>query len=267
MVQALQGASLDERIAHLRELFVASSPESIEAYRQRLYTSWIYHDSALEGVVYTPQELNAALAPKPSREVLDDPAYDEIRQHRDAITFVRELAHKKRLNLSLDVVKKIYLVLVPDEHEGKANPKYRKDIPVQRTYLHDIIPPDKISYRLRNLIQWINAPETRRSLHVLRLAARAHHQFLEIYPFPKYSGKVARLLMNLILLHHGYPPAVLHATERQRYYEALRGPDTATSMLVHAALVSSVESAIRFLEDEKQKALVRHKLRRFAPAK
>ncbi len=152
--------------------------------------------------------------------------------------------------MSLDVIKAIYATLAPEEAEGKGPPKYRKDMPLHRLYFHEIAQPDKISYRMRQLVQWVNAPETRRSTHAVRLAAKAHYQLLHIYPFPKHSGKVARLLMNLLLMRAGYPPTVIHATERQRYYEALKTSGNATASLIHEALVASVESTIRVFEGE-----------------
>jgi Fic family protein len=222
----------------------------VEDYRQRLDASWIYHDSALEGVVYTMEELSAALLDQPVSDSSMIPMYDEIRQHMAAVGLIREMAEKNRLKVSLEVVKKIYAQLAPEELEGKGGPRYRKDMPLHRLYFHDISPPDKISYRMRQLIQWMNAADTRRSTHAVRLAAKAHYHMLHIYPFPKHSGKVARLVMNLILLRNGYPPAVIHATERQRYYEALKSSENAAAAIVHEALVASVESAIRFFEGE-----------------
>jgi Fic family protein len=222
----------------------------VEDYRQRLDASWIYHDSALEGVVYTMEELSAALLDQPVSDSSMIPMYDEIRQHMAAVGLIREMAEKNRLKVSLEVVKKIYAQLAPEELEGKGGPRYRKDMPLHRLYFHDISPPDKVSYRMRQLIQWMNAADTRRSTHAVRLAAKAHYHMLHIYPFPKHSGKVARLVMNLILLRNGYPPAVIHATERQRYYEALKSSENAAAAIVHEALVASVESAIRFFEGE-----------------
>jgi Fic family protein len=102
---------------------------------------------------------------------------------------------------------------------------------------------------MRQLMPWINAPETKRSTHPVRLSAKAHYQMLHVYPFPRHSGKVARLVMNLILLRHGYPPVIIHATERQRYYEALKTSDNAVAKLVNEALGASVESAIRYFEE------------------
>jgi tyrosine-protein phosphatase YwqE len=55
--------------------------------------------------------------------------------------------------------------------------------------------------------------------------------------------------MNLILMRAGYPPVIVHATERQRYYEALKASENHVATLVNEALVASVESAIRYFEE------------------
>lgn len=247
----MQAQRLDERLQVLHAKCEKASPEAIKEYTRVLDVSWIYHDSALEGVVYNMDELRAALRAVAGQ---DDtslvPAFDEIRQNLEAIELVRELADKKRLTISLEVIKKIYATLAPEEIEGRSPPKYRKDMPLHRMYFHDISRPEKISYKMRQLVAWMNSPETKRATHTLRLAAKAHYTILHIYPFPKMSGKVARLLMNLILLRGGYPPAIVHATERQRYYDALKTSDNATAKLVTEALVASMNSAIRYYEQE-----------------
>jgi hypothetical protein len=50
-------------------------------------------------------------------------------------------------------------------------------------------------------------------------------------------------------MRQGYPPAIVHATERQRYYDALKTSEDATARIVTDALASSVESTIRFYEE------------------
>jgi Fic family protein len=139
--------------------------------------------------------------------------------------------------------------LAPDDTESsKGPPKYRKEMPVHRLYFHEIATPDKISPKLRQLVDWVNSPEAKRATHPVRLAAKAHYQLLHIYPFAKHSGKVSRLFMNLILLRHGFPPVIIHSTERQQYYEALRVEQNEMAALVHSAFRASVESAIKFFE-------------------
>lgn len=252
MVQTLQGSNVDERVAYLQALIKRTKPAAYERFETKLDMSWIYHDSALEGVVYTPQELSEALGGITPEDPALIPTYDEIRQHQRSIELIRDLAKKKRSIITLDLIKKVYSVLVPEEAEGKGGPKYRKDIPIQRMYFHDIAPPDKITYKLRQLTQWVNAAETKRSTHIMRIAAKFHHQFLHIYPYPKQSGKVARLLMNMLLLQHGYPAVIIHSTERQRYFEAIKGNENVSAAIVNEAMVGSVESAIRYLEAEEE---------------
>jgi Fic family protein len=246
----VQAQRLDKRLHKLHEKMEGASEEALDHYNRMLELSWIYHDSALEGVVYNMDELKAALDGQVASDTSLIPVYDEIRQNKAAIDMIRELSQKKRLTISLDVIKKIYATLAPEEVEGKNPPKYRKDMPLHRMYFHEIAPPEKISYKMRQLVQWMNSAETKRATHTLRLAAKSHYQLLHIYPFPKQSGKVARLLMNLILLRGNYPPAVIHATERQRYYDALKTSDNATSRVVTEALVASMDSAIRYFETE-----------------
>jgi Fic family protein len=225
-------------------------PEVHAKYRVDLDTSWIAHDSALEGVVYTLVELRGAVEASDTTAAFDSslqPVVEEIRRHREALNFVREYALKRRQPITVDVVKKIFCVLHPEEGDPKTA-KYRKDIPQHRLYFHEYAPPDKIAYKLRQVIDWANDPETRRTRTPLRLAARAHYDILRIFPFATDSGKVARLVMNLMLLRSGYPPAIIHSTERQRYYEALKGSSATMYTIVQDAIENSLASIEKLLD-------------------
>jgi Fic family protein len=72
---------------------------------------------------------------------------------------------------------------------------------------------------------------------------------LSTYPWTKNSGKVARLLMNFMLLRHGYLPAVIHSIERQRYYEVLRFENEGLLNLVVESLENSIETTTKFLDE------------------
>jgi Fic family protein len=251
LVQALQGPSLEERVAQLQELLDSADAQVRREYQERFDIAWIYHDSALEGVVYSMDELRAAIYDEAITDPALIPVYDEVRNHMGAIEMIREMSSRRRFTVNLDVIKKLYAQLAPEELEGKGPPKYRKDMPLHRLYFHEISQPDKISYRMRQLVQWLSDPETKKTMHPVRMASKAHYQLLHIYPFPRHSGKVARLVMNLILMRGGFPPVVIHATERQRYYEALRSGEDATANLVNQALGAAIETAIQYFEEMK----------------
>jgi Fic/DOC family len=47
----------------------------------------------------------------------------------------------------------------------------------------------------------------------------AHHGFLAVHPFLDGNGRTARLLLNLMLLRDGYPPALLLQEWRLGYLD------------------------------------------------
>lgn len=43
-----------------------------------------------------------------------------------------------------------------------------------------------------------------------------------IHPFDDGNGRMARLLMNLLLIKHGFPPAIVRTEDKANYFAALR---------------------------------------------
>lgn len=247
-------ASIEERYAKIRERIAQTDDTFRAEYEENLLISWIYHDSALEGVVYTYEELRMAI--NPNITVVPDSSLqtvcDEIRRHKAAIDFVREHGEKKRVPITIDTMKRIYLILHPEEGDLKTV-KYRKDIPQHRLYFHEYAAPDKIAYKVRQVFDWLNGPEPKKMKNAVRIAARAHYDLLRVFPFPLDSGKVARLFMNLLLLRADCPPALIHSTERQRYYEALRGSLPTINAMVNEAIVNALSSVEKRLDERQTK--------------
>ncbi|MEK6608626.1 MAG: Fic family protein [Myxococcota bacterium] len=253
-------AEIDARAQEVVER-LGKAPAGVRgALEAKLDISWIYHDNALEGLVLTFGELKAATDARIISDSTLIPAYDDIRNHRDAIALVREMSAKRKAAITLETLKKIHEVLMPDLEATEG--KYRKDHPIHRQYFHEIASPDKISYKMRRLIDWVAGDEARIEQPVRR-ATKVHLRLMQIFPWSKNSGKIARLIMNLMLLRDGYPPAIIHAIDRQRYYESLRLPpgaqdeeddDGAEALLalVVEALRAGFDSALRFVDEAKE---------------
>ena len=243
---------LDAKLESLRVRKAAEDPRVLAAYSDKVDIGWIYHDNALEGVVLTSGEIRDALDRKMISDVSLVSLYEEIRSHKGAIDFVRELAkehsaHKKKTGLiTVELIKQLHELLTPED-KAKGNP-YRKDNPLHRSYFHEIAPADKIPMRMRKLCEWLDEEETE-SLHPISRAAGLHFRLMAIYPWTKNSGKVARLLMNLLLIRDGYPLGMIHSMERQRYYDSLRAENGQLSQLVTDALMNYVNTTLRFLEE------------------
>lgn len=55
--------------------------------------------------------------------------------------------------------------------------------------------------------------------------AIAHASFERIHPFLDGNGRTGRLVLNLILVRFGYPPAIIYKRDRTKYLGALRRAD------------------------------------------
>jgi Fic family protein len=238
---------LDAKMDALRGKQISFPQNILKDYRDRLDVSWIFHDNALEGVVLSYSELKAAIDQRIISDVTLIPMYEEVRNQKLAVDFVREAnTAKKPIAIDLELVRKLYAMLTP-EAAAKGYP-YRRENPLHRLYYHEIAAPEKISYKMRKLGEWLESDEFQ-ELHPITRATKAHFRLLAVYPWTKNSGKVARLLMNYILLRHGYLPAVIHSIERQRYYEVLRLENDGLLNLVIESLENSIETTAKFLDE------------------
>jgi Fic family protein len=238
---------MDSKMETLRARSGAFPAKILKDYQDRLDVSWIFHDNALEGVVLSYSELKAAIDQRIISDVTLIPMYEEVRNHKAAVDYVREASTaKKPPAVDLELVRKLYAILTPEE-AAKGYP-YRRENPLHRLYYHEIAPPEKITPRMRKLDEWMKSDEFT-ELHPITRATKAHFRVLSAYPWTKNSGKVARLLMNFILIRHGYLPAVIHSIERQRYYEVLRFENDGLLNLVVESLENSIETTAKFLDE------------------
>ncbi len=232
---------IDDRMEDLADRMRAD-PELAGEFLPRYELSWLYHENALEGVVYSSQELTTALAQPTLTDANFVSMLAEIRNHKTAFDLIREEAKAKKLKLSPALSKRLYETL-GQGIEGRSVADYRKDMPLHRAYFHDIAQPTRIVPLLQKLFDACETADFRNA-HPIQQATRLHHGFMQVFPYTENSGRVARLLMNLILFHAGFQlPVIIHATDRQRYYESLRLPETALRDLTLEALDNALSQA------------------------
>ena len=97
--------------------------------------------------------------------------------------------------------------------------------------------PLKVSDLMADFIDWLSREN---KLHPVELAGEAHYRLVSIHPVVDGNGRTARLLMNLILMMLGYPPALIRKEDRLVYLSALEkaqlggSPDDYTRIIVKA---------------------------------
>ena len=238
---------IDDRMEDVADR-MRGDPEISSEFLLKYELSWLYHENALEGVVYTGQELATALQNAPLADATFVGALHEIRNHKIAIDLVREEAKAKKLRVNLTLVRKLYETLGAGI-EGRSEAEFRKDMPLHRSYFHEIAQPAKIPAALQKVLDGCESADFRNA-HPIQRSARLHHGFMQVFPYTENSGRVARLLANLVLLQAGYKvPCIIHATDRQRYYESLRVPETTLRDLTIEALDNALAQGEKFFRE------------------
>jgi len=237
--------NLDDKGERVRELMEKISAANLSLFWSQLDISAIYHDRAIEGEVVSPDELSAAFDPRMISDASRIALFTALRNHRQAFIKVRELSRVPDLTFTLQTFQMFHVLF--STREGDEDSGFRRDIPLHRTYFHEISQAAYIDNSMAELISWMNDPADRQELHPVLWAARFHHRFMRIFPFLNTSGKVGRAIMNVYLLRNGYLPAVVHATDRQRYYETIRSSAPDLVQLIVDSETASFDSAIRFL--------------------
>lgn len=70
--------------------------------------------------------------------------------------------------------------------------------------------------------------------------AGLHTRFEQIHPFLDGNGRAGRLLLNLVLVRLGYPPAIIYKRQRREYLRALRRADTGDCGLLGEMLARAI---------------------------
>lgn len=99
---------------------------------------------------------------------------------------------------------------------------------------HDIAPfPDgmtppswpDIPASMRDWITDAQALRDADQTSLIEQLANLHGRFEQIHPFLDGNGRAGRLVLNLLLVRLGYPPAIVYKADRPRYLTALRRCD------------------------------------------
>ena len=236
---------IDERTRHVRAL-LATSGLSAQEFQDMYDASWIYHENGLEGVVLTYPEIKSAIDNKIISDVSLLPTYKDIKNQKRCIDIVREKALTKRFNVTLSFLHELRGILLDDANAGAT---FRRDIPIHRTYFHEIAQPSKIPTLLAKVIDYLKQKE--KDQNPIEFAANVHHRFIRVFPYSQHSGTIGRLLCNFVLMRAGYLPAIIHASDRQRYYDALRGSERDFRVFLAEAMENSLENALRFCAQER----------------
>ncbi len=89
----------------------------------------------------------------------------------------------------------------------------------------DYATPEETPSLMTDLVDWYNQAEVEGKLTPIELAALFHYRYIRIHPFEDGNGRIARLMVNFILMRHDYPMIVVRSRKKQDYLDALHKAD------------------------------------------
>jgi Fic family protein len=149
----------------------------------------------------------------------------EATNHAKALDYIHQFVNQNPQSLTERDLLKIHEIIlagVDDENAGT----YR-NVAVRISGSTVVMPnPMKIPELMKKYIKWL---QTTRDFHPAALASEVHYKLVTIHPFVDGNGRTARLLMNLILMMHGYPPAIIRLSDRLKYLDSLESAQLGSS--------------------------------------
>ncbi len=235
---------IEDRTQDLRDLLREDAAFQAD-FLHKFELTLLHHENALEGVVYTIQELDSALRGVTVAEASVMNGYRDIVNHEAALALVREEAQAKKPKVTLALVKKLHEVLSRGFEGKEAQQELRAEMPLHRTYFHEIAQPAKIAPLLAKLLELVETSDFK-SLHAIQKSSRFQLEFMRIFPYTDDSGRIARLVGTLYLVAGGLDPIVVHAVDRQRYYEAFRLGEPQLRELLLESVENQLSNAEKF---------------------
>lgn len=248
---------LDDAIGELRgRLGGLPSPVEAEGIWRDIWYEEAHHSTAIEGNTLVLKQVEALL--QQGRAIGDKQLseYMEVRGYADAAQWVYGQAlepgewHEGAL-LSLTEVRHIHRLAMQPAWDVAPHPDANTMETPGAWRQHDIeafpggMKPPSWTDVPAQMDDWVRAACQPRS-HDAAVPALAglHATFERIHPFLDGNGRAGRLLLNLLLVRLGYPPAIIYKRDRGKYLRALgradAGDDGALAELLARAILDNL---------------------------
>lgn len=230
--------AVDQELLELAAIGGLPKPAEAEAIWQDIWYEEAHHSTAIEGNTLILREVRQLLAA--GRAVGDKELgqYLEVLGYGEAARWVYQQAVEpgdwdSAALLTLTELRQIHTLVVeplwrhypPDGLlPGEGPGGFRQ---------HDIAafpggmkPPQftEVPHLIADWLRFVTAGASE-GQHRLRFVADTHYRFERIHPFRDGNGRTGRLVMNLLLVRQGYPPAIIFKRDREKYLLALQRAD------------------------------------------
>lgn len=257
-------ARLDRAVADLDGVGGLPLPQEASAIWRDIWFEEAHHSTAIEGNTLILKQVQLLLFEGKAVGSKELREYLEVQDYADAADWVYAQAvrdpvhtgHRRRVTVTevreihRRTVATVWTHFPPDHLDPREGPgSFRR---------HDIEPfpdgmrPPSLADVQPQLGDWLGRVNDRKLLAgdspAIEVFAGLHAEFERIHPFRDGNGRVGRLLLNLMLVRSGYPPAIVHKRDRGTYLRGLSRADEGDPGLLAELLARAVTDSVeRFI--------------------
>ena len=200
---------------------------------------------------------------------------EEMKAHNVCLKMVQEEANDKSHPLTETFIRQLHHTLLREDYtmyrqlpDGTTT-SYVIHAGVYKTRPNSVITvtgerfeyasPEETPALMTDLVEWYNMEEQKAELSPIELATVFHYRYIRIHPFEDGNGRISRLLVNYILIRHGYPMLVVKSKDKSNYLTALNRCDVAVGSIPSVgarAEIKQLEPFITYMSKCLERALL-----------
>lgn len=215
-------------------------PETEKRIMQKFRLDWNYNSSHIEGNQLTYGETKALILFGQTAQAKPLKDHLEMTGHDEAVKVIEEIVKQER-PLTESFIRELHTLILKETYDRPAQTPEgistvrRIAVGQYKTSPNHVLTktgemfyfasPEETPAKMEELMKWYNENLNNDETHPVLFATEFHYKFIRIHPFDDGNGRMARLLMNLILMQKGYPPAIIKSEDKEEYYNALQQAD------------------------------------------
>ena len=208
---------------------------------QRFTVDYNFNSNHMEGntLTYGQTELLLLFGKVSGEGDLKD--FNDMKASQVSLKMMEEQAHLESMPLTQNFIRTLHHTLLREDYvvyrtlPGGQQTSYTVHAGRYKTRPNSVITrygdrfdyasPEETPALMTDLVDWYNEEEARGKLTPVQLAALFHYRYIRIHPFEDGNGRIARLMVNYILVRHHWPMAVVRNRNKSQYIEALHHAD------------------------------------------
>ncbi len=251
-------AILEEKKKRL-DNFRPFSPDLTTNLREWFKIELTYTSNAIEGNTLSRAETALVLEKGITVDGKTLKEHLEAVNHAQAFDWIMQRINTTQQDLTERTILELHQLILQKIDDTNAG-RYRT-VPVRIAGSTVIMPNAmKVPELMEEFVSWLQTTED----NPLILAVDAHLKLVSIHPFVDGNGRTARLLMNLLLMQAGYPPAIIQKEERKQYISSIEKAQLGNSLadyyaLMYEAVNRSLDIYLAALENKEQEEVLEKK--------